>query len=398
MNGLRPILIILIVWAAGLGAAAQFGKMSVAFPALEHVYSGSSAAGHPAQSPVAIGLILSVVGLVGLVFGTTAGLWVARIGPRRAMVAALALGAAMSLLQTTFPPYALMILSRLVEGFSHLAIVVVGPTAIAGLAGARWQGAAMTLWSSFFGVAYAVLFWLGPEMVRAHGVGPLFSLHAVWMLACAGALALLMPRDRRGAPSPGGGSLLRQHVAIYASPFLAAPAMGFVCYTVTYVAVLTLLPGMMDEAGGFIGVAMPLVSIALSLTLGVWLLGRMRAVTLVQAGFAGAILCTAGLWLAWGQGGAASALALGVAGCLGIVQGASFAALAELNPGIEGRAQGAGAIAQLGNLGTTTGTPLLVWLIATAGETGLALFLIGFSALGIAIHALQARRRQTRSI
>jgi hypothetical protein len=28
------------------------------------------------------------------------------------------------------------------------------------------------------------------------------------------------------------------------------------------------------------------------------------------------------------------------------------------------------------------------------GQTGLALFLIGFSALGIFIHAIQARRRQ----
>lgn len=396
MIRLPSVFVILVLWAAGLGAAAQFGKMSVAFPALEHVYSGASAAGYPAQAPVAIGLILSVVGLVGLIFGTTAGLWVARIGPRRAMVTALLLGAGMSLLQTQFPPYPVMILSRVVEGFSHLAIVVVGPTAIAGLAGGRWQGAAMTLWSSFFGVAYAALFWIGPDLMREHGPGLLFTAHAGWMVACAVALALLMPRDARLPADTGGGSLLRQHLEIYASPFLAAPAMGFVCYTVTYVAVLTLLPGMMGEAGGFIGVAMPLVSIAQSLTLGVWLLGRMRAVLLVQAGFAGAMICASGLWLFWGQG-AATALALGVAGCLGIVQGASFAALAELNPGVEARARGAGAIAQLGNLGTTTGTPLLVWLGSLAGEAGLALFLIGFSALGIAIHAVQARRRQLRS-
>ena len=72
---------------------------------------------------------------------------------------------------------------------------------------------------------------------------------------------------------------------------------------------------------------------------------------------------------------------------------ACFAALAELNPTPEARARGAGAIAQLGNLGTTTGTPILVWALGRAGETGLAVFLIGFSALGIGIHALQARRR-----
>ena len=72
---MRAALTILAIWAAGLGAAAQFGKMSVAFPALELVYGDHRGIG--------IGLMVSVVGLVGLVLGTTAGLLVARVGPRR---------------------------------------------------------------------------------------------------------------------------------------------------------------------------------------------------------------------------------------------------------------------------------------------------------------------------
>lgn len=391
---MRAVLTIFALWAAGLGAAAQFGKMSVAYPALEFVYSGHSAAGYPPQSAVAIGLILSVVGLVGLIFGTTAGVLVARIGEKRVIVAGLALGAAVSVAQIPLPSYPVMMLLRILEGISHLAIVVVGPTMIAGLAPRRFQGAAMTLWSSFFGVAYAVLFWAGPDLVSLHGPGLLFGLHAGWMAGCALVLAVLMPADARAKVSGFSGNLWRMHKAIYASPFLAAPAMGFVCYTVTYVAVLTLLPGQMGEMGQFVGVAMPLVSIAVSLTLGVWLLGQMRAVAVVQAGFAVAILASLGLWAFWGQG-AALGFALTIAASLGIVQGASFAALAELNPSVDDRAQAAGAIAQLGNLGTTTGTPILVWALDKAGVSGLALFLIGFSALGIAIHAVQARRRKT---
>jgi len=389
---MRRALTIFAIWAAGLGAAGQFGKMSVAYPVLEFVYSGRSADAYPAHSAVAIGLILSVVGMVGLVFGTTAGLIVARIGARRALVAALALGAAISLVQASVPPYPVMLATRVLEGASHLAIVVVGPTAIAGLASARFQGAAMTLWSSFFGVAYAVLFWLGPDLIAEHGPGLLFSLHAGWMALLAGILWLLLRADDTSAPHPRIGSLLAAHRAIYVSPWLAAPAMGFVCYTVTYVAVLTLLPAQMGDIGSYIGVAMPLVSIAISLTLGVWLLGRMAAVHLVQAGYAAAILAAFGLWVSWG-GPLAPVFALGIAASLGIVQGASFAALAQLNPDADDRAKAAGAIAQLGNLGTTTGTPLLVWAMEKAGPTGLALFLIGFSALGIVIHATQKRRR-----
>lgn len=382
---MRAALTILAIWAAGLGAAAQFGKMSVAYPALEGVYA--------AQAGLGIGVMLSVVGMVGLIFGTTSGLLVARIGPRRAIVGALVLGGLVSALQTAFPAYPVMLASRVLEGFSHLAIVVVGPTAIAGLAGARGQGAAMTLWSSFFGVAYAVLFWLGPQIIALQGPGFLFMAHAGWMVVLAVILWLMLPADPTVAPGTAQAGLWAEHRAIYASPRLAAPAMGFVCYTVTYVAVLTLLPAQMGDMGGLIGVAMPLVSIAVSLTLGVWLLGRMQAVHLVQAGFLAAILTAMGLWLFWDQV-AAVGFALGVAASLGIVQGASFAALAELNPSVEDRARAAGAIAQLGNLGTTTGTPVLVWAMEKAGETGLALFLIGFSGLGIALHSLQARRRQ----
>ena len=381
---MRAAVTIFALWAAGLGAAAQFGKISVLYEALGTAYA--------AYAGIGIGLMVSIIGTVGLIFGTTAGLLVARIGPKRAIVAALLLGGAVSAVQMLFPPYPLMMLTRILEGVSHLAIVVVGPTAIAGLAGPRGQGAAMTLWSSFFGVTYAALFYWGPGLVAGQGPGLLFGLHAGWMLALAVILFALLPADPRGQAVENHGGLWAQHRAIYASPTLAAPAMGFVCYTITYVAVLTLLPAMMGEWGGFIGVAMPLVSIAVSLTLGVWLLSQISAVQLVQGGFVVAIVASVGLWLAWGQG-AAVGLALLVAASLGIVQGASFAALAQLNPAPQDRARAAGAIAQLGNLGTTTGTPILVWATDKAGETGLAVFLIGFSALGIAIHALQARRR-----
>lgn len=78
---------------------------------------------------------------------------------------------------------------------------------------------------------------------------------------------------------------------------------------------------------------------------------------------------------------------------LGIVQGASFSSIPELNATPEDRARAAGAVAQLGNLGTTTGTPVLAALIAGAGPMGLALAATGLCGLGIAVHAVQAWRR-----
>lgn len=383
---MRAILTILAIWCAGLGAAAQFGKISILYKDLAAHYAGAGEVG--------LGLMVSIVGMVGLVFGTSAGLLVARVGARRAMLAALVLGALVSLVQSLLPPYPVMMLTRLLEGVSHLAIVVVGPTAIAAAAPARLQGAAMTLWSSFFGLTYAVLALVAPAVVAWGGDAALFQSHAAWMALWAVALFLLMPPDAAQAPLAGQGGVLAQHLAIYASPRIAAPALGFVCYTVTYVAVLTLLPAAMTPGWqDFAAVWMPLVSIGVSLTLGVWLLAHISAVALVQAGFATGIVAALALLATWGSGLAEAASALLLAASVGIVQGASFAALAQLNPDPRDRARGAGAIAQLGNLGTTSGTPMLALIMAAWGVGGLTVFLSGFFALGIVIHAWQARRR-----
>jgi len=376
------MLLVFLLWAAGLGAAAQFGKISILYDSLRATYGGNG--------EVALGLVVSIVGMVGLIFGTTAGLLVARVGPRRAILAALAAGAAMSALQSLMPAYPLMLASRIVEGASHLAIVVVGPTMIAALAPEHRRPLAMTLWSSFFGVTYAILALIGPH---ATATG-LFLGHAAYMAALAAILFLTLPPDPRHSHPPLG-NLLAQHAEIYLSPRLAAPAMGFCCYTFLYVAILTLLPPETPQTHrALIAAGMPLVSIAVSLTLGVRLLGRMSAVRLVQLGYAAAIPGFLLLWLSWGQGAGMVAGGFLLSAALGIVQGASFASIPELNTSPEDRARAAGAVAQLGNLGTTTGTPVLAALLASAGPAGLAGAAVTLCLAGIAIHALQKARRQ----
>ncbi len=262
-----PALTVLALFLAGLGAAAQFGKMSFGLGALAVAYPGAG--------PVAIGLIVSVVGVVGLVFGTTAGLLVARIGPRRAVTGALALGAAVSAVQAVGLPYALLLASRVAEGVSHLGIVVVGPTVIAAVAAGRWQGAAMSLWSSFFGLTFAGLALLAPGLIAARGLAGLLLAHAGWMAVMAVVLRLLLPPDPVARVERRGG-LVAEHLAIYRSPFVAAPALGFVFYTGLYLAVLTLVPGLLPGRwAGFAAAAMPLVSIVVSLVSGVTLLPRL---------------------------------------------------------------------------------------------------------------------------
>lgn len=381
MRAVPPMLLVLLLWCAGLGAAAQFGKISILYEPLRSTYGG--------HGEVALGLVVSIVGMVGLIFGTTAGLLVARIGPRRAIVTALAAGAAMSALQSLFPVYPLMLASRIIEGASHLAIVVVGPTMIAALAPEAKRPLAMTLWSSFFGVTYAILALIGPLVTP---VG-LFLGHAGFMAALAAILAVTLPPDPKAAPAPMS-NLIGQHAEIYASPRLAAPAMGFCCYTFLYVAILTLLPPETPVTHrALIAAGMPLASIVVSLTFGVRLLRHISAVRMVQYGYAAAIPGFLLLWVFWGNGAGMVVAGFWLSAALGIVQGASFASIPELNATPEGRARAAGAVAQLGNLGTTTGTPVLAALLAASGPTGLVAAACLLCVAGILVHQIQSRRR-----
>jgi hypothetical protein len=51
-------------------------------------------------------------------------------------------------------------------------------------------------------------------------------------------------------------------------------------------------------------------------------------------------------------------------------------------------------VAQLGNLGTVTGTPLLAFLLTLGTDAAAVLaFCLPFCLAGIAVHALNARRR-----
>jgi MFS transporter, DHA1 family, inner membrane transport protein len=392
MRKVPPLVLVLLIWAVSLGAAAQFGKFAVLFDRV--------AAAYPGQALPLIGLIVSSVGFVGLIFGTTAGLIVSGLGYRRVMVGALLAGAAVSGIEALLPSLPVMFGLRVIEGLSHLCLVVSAPVLISQLANGRWQPAAMSLYSTFFAVSFALTGYFGPHLADYAGIPAVFLTHACYLMVAAVLMALVLPHDGPARlPRLSLPQLWRDHLAIYASPRVATPAMGFVCYTVTFVAFLTLMPQAFAGRPEQIVLAtfMPLVTVAVSLTLGVWSLGHLPAVRVVQIGFAAAVGFSGLLWVVWQAPGLTVLAAFGVAAGLGLVQSASFAAIPQLNATADARARASGAIAQLGNVGTTSGTPLLVWLMSVAGVTGLALFLAGFSALGIFLHGLQARRRLRRA-
>ncbi|MDG1353328.1 MAG: MFS transporter [Sulfitobacter sp.] len=375
---------ILALWGAGLGAAMQYAKISVIYDLLGGIYPEGGAA---------LGWLVSVVGGIGIVLGVVAAMLVARVRYRRALLAALWLGALVSLGQALLPPLPVMLGLRVIEGISQLAIVVAAPTLIAQIATDHQRGLALTLWGTFFGVAFAVMAWGGLPFARAAGIPALFAAHAAYM---AGFALYLAPRLRTlpeegDIPAFSLTTILNTHKAIYTSPRIAAPAAGWLFYTFCFVSILTVLPPYLDATvRALVMGAMPLVSIAVSMTLGVVLLRYISAVNVVIAGFAASALCMVWLWAV--PAGVFACLALAAA--MGLIQGASFAAVPQLNTGAQAQTQANGAMAQMGNLGNTLGTPVMAMALAGWGYFSLPVLAGAAFALGLILHLLLATLRR----
>ncbi len=376
--------LIIALWGAGLGAAAQYGKFSVTFGELAEVYP---------HAGDALGFIVSSVGVLGIFFGVAAGLLVARVRYRRALLWALWFGAGLSAFQALLPPLPWMLVSRAAEGLSHLALVVAIPTLIAQLCAPADRGLALTLWGTFFGVAFAILAWVGLPLVAYGGLSALLVAHALYLAVFAlflGARLRALKIDE--APVPLSlAAILREHIRIYSSPATSAPGLGWLFYTFCFVSILTVLPGYIpQETRAFVMGAMPLTSIGVSMTLGVYLLRWIPAVSVVVLGFACSAFCM--LWLWFEPGGTLPCLSL--AGAMGLVQGASFAAVPQLNSTPSEQARANGAMAQMGNVGNTLGTPVMAIAAGGLGYLGLPLLAgAAFLAGGIVHLILSARRK-----
>ncbi|MEP1767645.1 MAG: MFS transporter [Sulfitobacter sp.] len=382
MIGSWPL--ILALWGAGLGAAMQYAKVSVIYDMLGQLYPEGGAA---------LGWLVSFVGGVGIVLGVVAALLVARIRYRRALLGALWLGVVASLAQAMLPPLPVMLAIRLIEGISHLAIVVAAPTLIAQIATDRQRGLALTLWGTFFGVAFALMTWGGRPLALQVGVPALFAFHAAYMAAFA---LYLSPRLKRlpeegSPPALSLGTILASHLEIYRSAWISAPAIGWLFYTFCFVSILTVLPPYLDPSlRAIVMGAMPLTSIAVSMTLGVVMLRYLPAVQVVILGFGLSALTM--LWLLLSPANAAACLAL--AGAMGLIQGASFASVPQLNSAAQSQAQANGAMAQMGNLGNTLGTPVMAMALAGWGYVSLPLLAGAAFVLGFALHIFLAVLRR----
>jgi len=359
-----PWPLIAALYAAGLIAATQFAKVSLSLAPLAASYPGL---------PVAF--VVSAVAVMGILFGVVAGGITARLRPRRAILIGLAISALAGLLQAGLPDFPLLMALRIVEGAGHLLLVVAVPTLMAQIAAPRDRAVVMGIWATFFGVGFALA-----ALIIGANVPLTFAVHA----ALAGLVGLLLwrllPAEQAGEKRPLPG--LHAHLAIYRNPRLFAPALGHGIYASLFLALVTYVPVALEAP--WLSPILPVVGLLGSLSVGLWARFVSPAV-LVWGGFAALAVIFAAASFA---GPWAPALAILGLGLSGIVAGGGFAAVPWLNDTETDRALANGALAQLGNVGTFSGTPLIAALgVGAAFPVGVGLSLLGALALFFAYTA-----------
>ncbi len=388
MRSYSSIGIILVLWVAGLCAAAQFAKMGLFLPELQQLYPNAT---------IATGFLITLISLVGALLGLVAGILVGKIGARNVLITGLVIGSLLSLLQSFDLPLSLLLATRILEGATHLAIVVAAPTLMSLYSSDRLRASAMTLWGTFFGVSFALTAWLGLPFVASRGIHALFFAHALMLCVTTILVLLIIPKQEAVSssntlkPEPFSlKGLYDQHKQAWSSPHVAAPASGWLFYTITFVALLAILPGLMaDDQRAFVAAAMPLASIISSMTIGVILLARYKAVQVVNTGFVAAIACALVFLVKPNE----ALLCILLFSAMGLIQGASFAAIPQLNAAPSKQALAYGALAQAGNIGNLCGTPLLLFLYNYGGNSAMIALVVACYVMAIFVHCSFARRR-----
>ncbi|MEL6690816.1 MAG: MFS transporter, partial [Pseudomonadota bacterium] len=354
--------LVALLFGVGLLAAMQFIKVSLTLELLADHY----------ERPVeAVSFFVTMVSIVGMALGVVAGALVARLGTRPVVLGALALGGAVSFAGALLPAFPLMLGLRGIEGLSHLAIVVAVPPTMARAATESDRPIVMSIWAMFFGVAFSLGALIFPPLLALGGVPALFIAHGAGFFVLLAVLFFMLP-PTEGEPTPI--AFFRAHREAYSSARLAGPALVFLIYTLLFVASVTFLPPALGRPE--LAAILPLISLAGTFVAG-WLCRTMPTARVMALGYLCFVLGT--LPLPFGGWWASYILFVG----MGLVPGACFAAIPAWNATAGDQARSTGAIAQMGNVGTGTGTPLFAFALAMMGTPGLWTLLIVFPIVAL---------------
>ena len=380
------------VYAAGLAAGAHLTKVPPALPALREALG---------LTLVESGFIATMFNVMGMTVGMLAGVLCDRLGHKRLALAGLAVMVAGGLIGAAAPDFALLLLSRFLEGIGFIVFVVSAPALMAAAVGSvRDRSRALGLWSSYMPTGGTIALLAAPALIAAWG------WRGLWVgIALGTALAaLVFWRAVRAGPY-GAVSSVRLLVESLAQKGNLVLAALFAFYVAQWSSVMIWLPTfLVDEHDAStrtaaLATALMVLVNAPGNIAGGWLLahGVRRSALIV-----GAALIAAACELAMLSTGLPPPVRYGAvlvfSACIGVIPASIFAGLPVHAKTPQHIGTGNGIVNQASQAGQFFGPLALAWLAATLGGWSAALwamlaFAAGAALCGLAIGAIETRIR-----
>lgn len=227
-----------VIFAAGLAAGAQMGKVPPALPTLRADLG---------LSLIESGFIHTMMYTIGATVGVFGGAIADRFGQKRFAIVGLCLMAAGGLLGAVSPGYASLLVSRFLEGIGFIFLTVSAASLITAATLPRERAAAFAVWACYMPAGGTLALVAAPLALATLGWRSLWLGLALYSFLCAALVWRRVP----AAPFGGGVGSLRLLRESIGRPGILALCVVFVCYVGQWTSLMTWLPTfVVDERGG----------------------------------------------------------------------------------------------------------------------------------------------------
>ncbi len=380
----------LAVLATGLVTAATIGKLVPHIPWLATAFDTSLGLA---------GLLVSAVMVPGALVGWVLGGVVDRFGAKRVAIAGVGLHALASFCLPYATSFGALAALRVVEGVGYSLLIVGATVLVVGVSAARHRGLALSVWSSFAPIGFALGQWAASGVTGPDRLAEIGEAHAALLVAAAVLLAVLFPTDVRPRTATAGRPA--RSALSYPPALRAAAAFG--CATGVLLSAVALAPLVLAPAAG-LSVAETARLTALAALPGIvgrfgsgWLLDRgLTPLAVFASASVIGTACLLGCFLAPISLAPALALFAGFQICIGALPGVLSAMLPHVAPTPAQLGAVTGMSNQTANLGNLIGPPLVLSVFAATGAGAASMVLVVAIALGLAAIANVAVFRAAR--
>ncbi|HSS82270.1 MAG TPA: MFS transporter, partial [Reyranella sp.] len=225
---------IALLYAIGVLAAGQLGVVPPLVPALQRDL-GLSLAG--------AGMTVSIVTLVGALFGLPAGGWSERVGHARALRIGILVMAAAAALCAMADAANMLLAARGLAGVGYLLVVVACPSLMVSTAEPRHHAFALALWGTFVPAGIALSGLAAAAFADRAGWRIIFAVDAVLL-----ALALIVSIVGIAAARTPLQAARRLSIGVLRA---AAPlSVALFCFALIFLALAGLLPAWLVDSRG----------------------------------------------------------------------------------------------------------------------------------------------------